>query len=129
MDIKIPTTGNRLLLIEEASAILGVSPQTLRNWEKDGRLVSERTSGGHRRYSEETIDRLKKVRMGDNEIIIPNISPSQIMKTIKSFLLGFKSDEKVNVIINTNQLDRKVTFTVDSEDGLETRIKTFKMED
>ena len=82
--MNIPTTGNRILPIEEASAILGVSPQTLRNWEKDGRLVSERTAGGHRRYSEETIDRLKKIRMGDNEIIIPNISPSQIMKTMKS---------------------------------------------
>ena len=127
--MNIPTTGNRILPIEEASAILGVSPQTLRNWEKDGRLVSERTAGGHRRYSEETIDRLKKIRMGDNEIIIPNISPSQIMKTMKSFLSGFESDAKVSVIINTNQLDRKVTFTVDSEDGLETRIKTFKMED
>jgi excisionase family DNA binding protein len=36
--------------IGKASEILGVSIDTLRRWESDGKITSERTSGGHRRY-------------------------------------------------------------------------------
>lgn len=36
--------------IQEAARILGVSVATLRNWDREGRLVPVRTLGGHRRY-------------------------------------------------------------------------------
>ena len=38
------------LSISEAAYILGVSTDTLRRWEKEGKITSERTEGGHRRY-------------------------------------------------------------------------------
>ena len=38
------------LTIQEAADLLGVTPKTLRRWEDDGKLVPERTEGGHRRY-------------------------------------------------------------------------------
>ena len=41
---------NRLLTIGEASEILGVSISTLRRWDREGRLASEKTAAGHRRY-------------------------------------------------------------------------------
>jgi excisionase family DNA binding protein len=36
--------------IQEASDLLGVHPDTLRRWEEEGKIQSERTPGGHRRY-------------------------------------------------------------------------------
>ena len=40
-----------LITIHEAAAILGVSPQTLRRWEREGRGVPfQKTAGGQRRY-------------------------------------------------------------------------------
>lgn len=36
--------------IGQAARILGVSIETLRRWEKVGKLKSERTPSGHRRY-------------------------------------------------------------------------------
>ena len=41
---------DRLVTIGKASQILGVSKMTLRRWDEEGRLVSIRTEGGHRRY-------------------------------------------------------------------------------
>jgi excisionase family DNA binding protein len=41
---------DKLLTISEAAALKGVSASTLRRWERDGRLVPERTAGGQRRY-------------------------------------------------------------------------------
>ena len=40
----------RLVGIGEAASALGVSITTLRRWEASGKLVAERTAGGHRRY-------------------------------------------------------------------------------
>jgi excisionase family DNA binding protein len=40
----------KLVSISTAAKILGVSEITLRRWDEDGRLVSIRTEGGHRRY-------------------------------------------------------------------------------
>ncbi|HYH41466.1 MAG TPA: EAL domain-containing protein [Burkholderiales bacterium] len=44
--------------IQEAAELLGIPIQKLRRWDEQGVLVALRTSGGHRRYSKELIDRL-----------------------------------------------------------------------
>jgi putative resolvase len=42
---------SRLITIQEAAEFLGVSPQTLRRWEREGRGVPfQKTVGGQRRY-------------------------------------------------------------------------------
>src|SRR3989344_2837020 len=41
--------------ISEAAKILGVSAETLRNWEKTGKLQSERSHGNQRYYSLEDL--------------------------------------------------------------------------
>lgn len=42
---------NKLITIQEAAKFLGVSPQTLRRWEREGRGVPfQKTVGGQRRY-------------------------------------------------------------------------------
>jgi predicted site-specific integrase-resolvase len=41
---------NRLITIGEASEVLGVSISTLRRWDREGRLIPEKTTSGHRRY-------------------------------------------------------------------------------
>ncbi len=44
-----------ILSINKASELLGVSISTLRRWEKEGKIKSERTKGGHRRYDKNKI--------------------------------------------------------------------------
>jgi excisionase family DNA binding protein len=53
-----------LLSPREASKILGVCVMTLRNWEKEGKLQSLRTAGGHRRFRFEDVQKcqIKKVQ-------------------------------------------------------------------
>ena len=47
---------NNLLNIKEASEYLNTSKETLRNWDKSGKLPSIKTAGGHRRYQKEKLD-------------------------------------------------------------------------
>ncbi len=47
----ILSMSRKMVSIHEAAKFLGVSPQTLRRWEREGRLLpDERTPGGRRRY-------------------------------------------------------------------------------
>lgn len=49
-----------LLTPKQAAAILSMSTETLRNWEADGRIKSQRTPGGHRRFVEADVEALAK---------------------------------------------------------------------
>ncbi len=52
---------NKLLSIGQASKALGVTIQTLRNWDKKGLLKpDDMTKGGERRYKLETLKAIKK---------------------------------------------------------------------
>ena len=42
----------RWLTITEASALLGINPNTLRMWANGGQIRAFRTPGGHRRFNE-----------------------------------------------------------------------------
>lgn len=44
-----------MITITELAKILSVSCKTLRLWEKEGKITSYRTPGGHRRYILEEI--------------------------------------------------------------------------
>ncbi len=41
---------DKLIVIGKAASLLGVHPDTLREWEKNGQISSMRTKGNHRRY-------------------------------------------------------------------------------
>ena len=47
--------GKRLLKPAEAAGLFGVDPRSLRNWARAGKLNTQRTMGGHRRYDESEI--------------------------------------------------------------------------
>ena len=59
-----------MLSIKEASEFLGVSIDTLRRWEKAGKITSSRTSGGHRRYEKKDLIKLKGYNTQENRITI-----------------------------------------------------------
>lgn len=44
--------------IDQASKFLNVSKSSLRRWEKEGKIKSHRTPGGHRRYEERDLLKL-----------------------------------------------------------------------
>jgi len=56
-----------LFIISVAAELAGVHPQTLRIYERKGLVDPARTIGGSRRYSEEDIERLRRIQDLTNE--------------------------------------------------------------
>lgn len=50
-----------LFVISVAAELAGVHPQTLRIYERKGLVDPARTAGGSRRYSEDDLDRLRRI--------------------------------------------------------------------
>lgn len=118
------------LSIDEASTLLGVHAQTLRNWEKQGKVHPVRTkAGGHRRYQEKEILNLRKQQIGNTEIILPDVLPGKLLELAHNLLSSFDPEGPIQITISTDNLERTVRITADSDDGLTTVSKTFKMED
>ena len=55
-------TDRAIYIISVAAELAGVHPQTLRVYERKGLLHPQRTQGNTRRYSEEDIERLRKIQ-------------------------------------------------------------------
>lgn len=52
-----PTT---FLTRSEVSNLLGVSPNTITRWAREGRLPCQVTLGGHHRFDREVVEQLRK---------------------------------------------------------------------
>jgi DNA-binding transcriptional MerR regulator len=126
---ELPEFEPKLLSIERAAALVGVSPQTLRNWEKQGKVHPQRTESGHRRYDEREILELRKKQMDSTEIILPDIMPGKLLETAQRLLSEFNPEQPIQITISTDHLERKVKITLESDDGLTSVTKTFRMED
>ena len=58
---------NALYVISIAAELAGMHPQTLRVYERKGLVSPHRTQGNTRRYSEEDIERLRRIQALTNE--------------------------------------------------------------
>ncbi|MBU0845941.1 MerR family DNA-binding transcriptional regulator, partial [Patescibacteria group bacterium] len=66
--------------VADTAKILGVSKDTIRRWEKEEKLESIRTTGGHRRFATEAIRGVKEKKyQPQTKITIP---PQEIIKVI-----------------------------------------------
>ena len=57
-----PQAGRGVYMISVAAELAGMHPQTLRIYESRGLIEPERTSGGTRRYSQEDVERLRRIQ-------------------------------------------------------------------
>ena len=68
--------------IKEAASLLNISSQTIRRWEKEKRIETKRTSGGHRYFTYKDIQEIRDIKLQpkfEKEIQIP---PKEIIKVV-----------------------------------------------
>jgi excisionase family DNA binding protein len=61
MDVAAPEmVVTEFLMRSEVSKLLGVSPNTVTRWAREGRLPCQVTLGGHHRFDRELVEQLRK---------------------------------------------------------------------
>jgi excisionase family DNA binding protein len=61
MDVAAPEmVVSEFLTRSEVSKLLGVSPNTVTRWAREGRLPCQVTLGGHHRFDRELVEQLRK---------------------------------------------------------------------
>ncbi len=83
----------KIFLISEAAEYLGVTPLTLRNWDKQAKIRAFRTPGGHRRFRKSDLD----VISGDNKKSTDKLQV--ILKKIESLDLIKDGQEQLDMIV------------------------------
>lgn|ERR1035437_1842238 len=91
---------DKLINIEEASEMLGVSKETLRNWERDGKIAPTRTEGGHRRYR---LSEIKKLMGVDNEGVKEDSGDAILNQMVALFskYMPMRSEDNKKVTLKT----------------------------
>jgi len=56
----LENVGTHFLTRSEVSKLLGVSPNTVTRWAREGRLPCQVTLGGHHRFDSELVEQLRK---------------------------------------------------------------------
>src|SRR5258706_157311 len=107
MPDSLPNKTAKLVPISEAAEILGVSIDTIRRWDKEGTLHSERPNGKDRYFS---VDELEKVKLGKPLSISEvaerlHISQSTLRRIEKKGFIKPKRDTNGERVYTQNSLE------------------------
>jgi hypothetical protein len=116
-----------LMSIDSAARLLGISSQTLRNWEEQGKIEPQYTTKGHRRYTRSQVLEIRKKQMHQQELLLPGITPSFLIQMVQEFVQSFDPLERVNLTLSQDAVLGKVRIAIDSADGLTTVSKSFNI--
>jgi DNA-binding transcriptional MerR regulator len=98
---------NTFLKRKEVSDALGITMDTLRNWEMNGLLKVKRRENGYRVYSNDDIERLKIIR----SLRCANYSLSAILRMMNA--LSKNENMDVNHVLNTPNEDEDIICVCD----------------
>tara|TARA_Y100000034_G_scaffold136776_1_gene215663 strand:- start:3316 stop:4029 length:714 start_codon:yes stop_codon:yes gene_type:complete len=101
--------------VATAANLLGVSPQTLRNWEREGKIEASRTDGGHRRYRMSCINKMRQIQMAQNQIIFSS-TPGELMSYVESMLAVFDPLERVHITLTNDEIGKQTIVSIDAPD-------------
>lgn len=113
-----PETDGVLYKRAQAAKELGLTIDTIRNWEMNGLLTVKRKQNGYRVYDSKDINRLKIIR----SLRCANYSLSAILRMLKKYDSGMDKNNILD-ILNTPENDEDIITTCDRLiDSLENAI-------
>ncbi len=82
----------------KAASILGVTPKTLVNWEAEGKMVSNKTKGKHRRYDVDEVNRVLTLNKGIKALTQNIVQDAKRMED--KFLFNIEVDDRIELLQN-----------------------------
>lgn len=97
-----------LLSVKDAATFLGVSTKTLYRWEAAGKLIGDRTSGGHRRYAFSDLKSYVNKKLSASSLSKPKPAASTIGLIAKAGESASQKPKEASILTPPTRIERKL---------------------
>ena len=101
------TRGHKLYMISVVSEMLGIHPQTLRIYEREGFIKPKRSGGNTRLYSEEDVARLEMVLRLTRELGV-NLAGVEVILSMREKIEQMQQEMEATIIKLREELAREI---------------------
>jgi MerR family transcriptional regulator, heat shock protein HspR len=111
------TRGHKLYMISVVSEMLGIHPQTLRIYEREGFIKPKRSGGNTRLYSEEDVERLEMVLRLTRELGV-NLAGVDVILSMREKMERMQRDMEETIIKLRDELAREIARREEARNAL-----------
>lgn len=98
---------HRLFMISVVSEMLGIHPQTLRLYEREGFIKPKRSGGNTRLYSEEDVEKLEMILRLTRELGI-NLAGVEVILSMREKMEQMQRDMEETIVQLREELAREI---------------------
>jgi MerR family transcriptional regulator/heat shock protein HspR len=111
------TQGHRLYMISVVSEMLGIHPQTLRIYEREGFIKPKRSGGNTRLYSEEDVEKLEMILRLTRELGV-NLAGVEVILSMREKMEQMQLEMEQTVIRLREELAREIARREEARNAL-----------
>ena len=108
---------HRLFMISVVSEMLGIHPQTLRLYEREGFIKPKRSGGNTRLYSEEDVERLEMVLRLTRELGV-NLAGVEVILSMREKMEQMQSEMDGTIRQLRNELEQEIRHREEIKNAL-----------
>ena len=108
---------NRLFMISVVSEMLGIHPQTLRMYEREGFIKPKRSGGNTRLYSEEDVERLEMILRLTRELGI-NLAGVEVILSMREKMDQMQREMEETIRQVRGELERDLRRREETKNAL-----------
>jgi MerR family transcriptional regulator/heat shock protein HspR len=109
--------GHKLYMISVVSEMLGIHPQTLRIYEREGFIKPKRSGGNTRLYSEEDVEKLEMILRLTRELGV-NLAGVEVILSMREKMEQMQQEMEQTVFRLREELAREITRREEARNAL-----------
>ena len=109
--------GHKLFMISVVSEMLGIHPQTLRLYEREGFIKPKRSGGNTRLYSEEDVEKLEMVLRLTRELGV-NLAGVDVILSMRDKMEQMQRDMEDTILSLREELAREISRREEARNAL-----------
>jgi len=109
--------GHKLYMISVVSEMLGIHPQTLRLYEREGFIKPKRSGGNTRLYSEEDVEKLEMILRLTRELGV-NLAGVDVILSMRGKMEQMQRDMEETILSLREELAREIARREEARNAL-----------
>ena len=109
--------GHKLYMISVVSEMLGIHPQTLRLYEREGFIKPKRSGGNTRLYSDDDIEKLEMILRLTRELGV-NLAGVEVILSMREKMDMMQHEMEISIMRLREELEREIARREETRNAL-----------